>query len=196
MMYPIMLNIESRQCTVIGGGKVALRKAKKLKACGGAVTAIAPEFVEGFDGIKTIRKHYSVDDIENSFLVIAATNDRELNLQIAKDAKSLNILVSLADDSGASDFVSPAATAVGDITLSISTNSKFPLLAKKLCTVKSADLVLYNSILPILEKYRHQIISENGDTKRDLLEYMISDEMLETSRRDITLFEQKIKEKL
>ena len=196
MMYPVMLNIEGKECTVIGGGKVALRKAKKLKNCGGAVTVIAPEFVEGFDDIKTIRKYYTADDIKNSFLVIAATNDKELNLQIAKDAKSLNILVSLADDSGASDFVSPATATVGDITLSVSTNSKFPLLSKKLCTVKSADLEIYNSILPVLEKYRQQIISEKGDTKKDLLEYMISDEMLETARRDITLFEQKIKEKL
>ena len=196
MMYPVMLNIEGKECTVIGGGKVALRKAKKLKNCGGAVTVIAPEFVEGFDDIKTIRKCYTADDIKNSFLVIAATNDRELNLQISKDAKSLNILVSLTDDSSASDFVSPATAAVGDITLSVSTNSKFPLLAKKLCAVKSADLALYNLILPILEKYRQQIISENGDTKKVLLEYMISDEMLETACRDITLFERKIKEKL
>lgn len=195
-MYPVMLNIEGRQCTVIGGGKVALRKAKKLKACGGAVTAIAPEFTAGFDGIKTIRKSYAADDIKNSFLVIAATNDSALNKQIAADAKSLNILVSLADDSSASDFVSPASAAIGDITLSVSTGSKFPLLAKKLCAVKSADLALYNSILPILEKYRQQIINENRDTKKELLEHLISDEMLEAAKEDTALFERKIKEKL
>lgn len=194
MMYPIMLNIEGRQCTVIGGGKVALRKAKKLKEYGGAVKAVAPEFTEGFDGIKTIKKSYAPEDIENSFLVIAATNDKELNKQIAADAKSMNILVSLADDSAASDFVSPASVSGGDITLSVSTGSKFPLLAKKLCAIKSEDLALYNEILPILEKYRQRIISENYDNKKDLLEYLISDKMLEIAKQDTMLFEKKIKE--
>ncbi|MGN0106446.1 MAG: bifunctional precorrin-2 dehydrogenase/sirohydrochlorin ferrochelatase [Hominilimicola sp.] len=195
-MYPIMLNIEGRQCTVIGGGKVALRKAKKLKEHGGTVTAVAPKFITGFDGIKTIQKHYTTEDIKNAFLVIAATNDSALNKQIAADAKALNILVSLADDAGASDFMSPASAAAGDITLSVSTGGKFPLLSKKLCDVKSEDLALYNLILPILEKYRQQIIAEDRDTKKELLEYLISDKMLEIARGDITLFEQKIKEKL
>lgn len=191
-----MLNIEGKKCTVIGGGKVALRKAKRLIEYGGAVTAIAIGFIDGFENISTIQKRYTPSDIENSFLVIAATNDKELNRQIAQDAKKLNILVSLADDSSASDFVFPASGGCGDITLSVSTDGKFPLLAKKLCADRSENLELYNSILPILEKYRQQIIAENRDTKKELLEYMISDEMLEDAKKDITLFEQKIKEKL
>lgn len=195
-MYPVMLNIYGRKCTIIGGGKAALRKAEKLREYGGAVTAVAPEFTAGFDNINTIQKCYTAEDIENSFLVIAATNDRELNKQIAADAKSMNILVSLADDGGASDFILPASRSIGDITLSVSTDGKFPLLSKKLCSIKSEDLTLYNSILPILEKYRQRIIAGNYSGKKDLLEYMISDEMLETARGDVTLFEQKIKEKL
>ena len=195
-MLPIMLDITGKKCTVIGGGKVALRKAKKLTEYGGSVTALAPEFTEGFENISIIQKRYTSSDIENSFLVIAATNDRELNRQIARDAKELNILVSLADDSGASDFVFPAAYSRGDITLSVSTDGKLPMLAKKLCARKSEDMELYNAILPILEKYRQKIIAENRDTKKELLEYMISDEMLEIAKKDIALLEQKIKEKL
>lgn len=193
-MYPIMLNIEGRKCTIIGGGKVALRKAKKLRKYGGNVTAVAPEFCAGFDNINTIQKLYEPTDITNSFIVIAATNDKKLNAKIAQDAKTQNILVSLADSSEQSDFFSACTRTSGNISVSVSTNGKFPLLSKKLCEIKSSDLEFYNSILPTLEKYRKKITAKNGDIKKNLLEYMVSDKMLEIAKKDIALFENRIKE--
>lgn len=193
-MYPVMLNIEGRKCTIIGGGKVALRKAKKLKEYGGDVTAVASEFCAGFDNINTIQKFYEPSDITNSFLVIAATNDKNLNIKIAQDAKHQNILVSLTDNSELSDFISSCTHTSGDISVSISTSGKFPLLSRKLCEIKSHDLKFYDSILPILEKYRQKIIAENRDTKKELLECLISDDMLEIAKANIEQFENKIKE--
>ncbi len=195
-MYPVMLNIKGRKCTVIGGGSVALRKAKKLIACGADVTAVAKEFTSGFENIKTSQKPYDISDIENSFLVIAATDDKALNERISYDAKSKGILVSLADNAELSDFTSPASCSSGDITLAVSTGGKFPSLSKKLCEIKSKDLELYSSLLTILEKYRRIVLSENRDTKEKLLKFMVSDEMLEYAETSLDLFEQKIKEKL
>lgn len=189
-MYPIMLNVQDRLCVIIGGGKVALRKAKKISESGAKVKVISADFIDGFKNFTTVRKEYSASDIDNAFLVIAATNNRELNKQIAKDARKSNILVSLADNADYSDFTFPAFVTEGDMTFAVSTNGKFPLLAKKLCSEKSDDISFYNSLIPVLEKYRN-IISD-----KDILEFMISDEMLKKAKENIALFEQAIKEKL
>ncbi len=195
-MYPVMLNVKGKKCVVIGGGSVALRKAAKLRSRGAEVIAVSPEFFGNFDGIEKIKKRYEPSDIAGSFLVIAATDDKDLNLEIASDAKKQNILVSLADNAEISDFVSPASHDIGDITLAVSTNGKFPALSKKLCDIMSEDIGFYNDILPTLEKYREKIIAEHGDSKQEIISYMVSDEMLDTARRDLPLFEQKIKEKI
>lgn len=195
-MYPVMLDVRGKKCVVIGGGSVALRKAAKLRSCGAEVTAVSPEFCGDFEGIEKIKKRYEPSDIAGSFIVIAATDDKDLNSQIAADAKNLKILVSLADNAEMSDFMSPASRDIGDITLSVSTNGKLPALSKKLCDILSEDIGLYNDILPVLEKYRKEIIAKHGDSKHEIISYMVSDEMLDIARKDLLLFEQKIKEKI
>ena len=73
---------------------------------------------------------------------------------------------------------------------------KYPLLAKKISQIKSNDLELYASILPIIEKYRSILTSEIRDTKKEILNFMVSDEMLEIAKESLELYEQKIKEKI
>ena len=104
-MFPIMLNIRGRKCTVAGGGNVAERKVKTLLKYGADVTAVSPVFKDGFPNVKRLEKEYSSSDIENSFLVIAATDNKEVNQTIYNDAKKRNILVSLSDDTEHSDFI-------------------------------------------------------------------------------------------
>ena len=74
-MFPIMLNIRGRKCTVAGGGNVAVRMVKTLLKYGADVTAVSPVFKDGFPNVKRLEKEYSSSDIENSFLVIAATDN-------------------------------------------------------------------------------------------------------------------------
>lgn len=195
-MFPIMLNINGRKCTVIGGGKVAERKVKILLKYGADITAVSPIFKNGFPNVKRLEKEYSFNDIENSFLVIAATDNKEVNQTIYRDAKEHNILVSLSDDMEHSDFILPSSKKCGNITISVSTNGKSPALAKKIAQIKSSDLEFWNDLLPIIEKYRHLLIQENRDTKKEILDFMVSDEMLETARKSLALYEQKIKEKI
>ena len=194
MMYPVMMNLKDKKCIVIGGGKTALRKAKKLTECGAEVTAVSPAFCEGFEELNIICKikEYEKNDLIGAFLSIAATDSREVNLKIREDANTLGILVSLADAPKLSDFISPASRSDGGITVAVSTNGAFPLLSKKLCEIKSEDISLYSAILPLLEKYRRKITAENGDTK--VLNALISEEMLELAKKDIVLFEKRIEE--
>ena len=127
---------------------------------------------------------------------IAATDNKEVNQTIYNDAKKRNILVSLSDDTEHSDFILPSSKNYDDITISVSTNGKSPALAKKIRQIKSNDLEFYASILPIIEKYRSILISESRDTKKEILNFMVSDEMLEIAKESLELYEQKIKEKI
>ena len=190
-MYPVMLNVDGKKCVIAGGGQTALRKAKKLSDCGAKVTVISPDFCDGFDFAEKIQSEYKPEYIKNSFLVIAATNNSETNKQIADDAQKEGNLVSLADKSDQTDFMSTCSQTTGNITLSVSTNGKYPILAKKLCKKNMYDMVFYNELLPLLEEYRRQILLKHRDTKNELLEYLISDEMISLAKKDVKLFKAK-----
>ena len=184
-MYPIMLNIDGRKCVVIGGGAVALRKANKLRECGGNVVVISPEFADGFEGFTTVKKEYDRRDLEGAFVVTAATNDKELNRQITADAREMKILAYAVDDAEVSDFILPASKTVGDITVAASTNGKYPYLAKRIRDEISDNIAIYNSILPYLAKERKKILASDTADKKGKLKSLISDESIQELKNKI-----------
>ena len=183
-MYPIMLNINNKKCVVIGGGTVALRKAKKIMECGGNVTVISPEFTDGFNGLNTIQKAYEKTDLNGAFLVTAATDNKELNRQITADARKMKILTYAVDDAEVSDFILPASKTVGDITVAASTNGKYPFLAKRLRDEISENIEFYNSLLPYLAEKRKEILSLDTENKKELLKQLVSDEAIEEAKKN------------
>ena len=184
-MYPIMLNIDGRKCVVIGGGAVALRKANKLRECGGNVVVISPEFADGFEGFTTVKKEYDRRDLEGAFVVTAATNDKELNRQITADAREMKILAYAVDDAEVSDFILPASKTVGDITVAASTNGKYPYLAKRIRDEISDNIAIYNSILPYLAKERKKILASGTADKKGELKSLITDESIQELQNKI-----------
>ncbi|MGF7399784.1 bifunctional precorrin-2 dehydrogenase/sirohydrochlorin ferrochelatase [Thermoanaerobacterium thermosaccharolyticum] len=136
--YPIMLNITNKKCLVIGGGNVAYRKILSLLEFGGTVTAIAPKFIKDIwelsknNRIELIDRKYQKNDVQNYNLVIVATNDKMLNKEISKECIDNNIPVNVVDDKELSTFITPSVIRRGDLTISISTNGKSPLLSKRI----------------------------------------------------------------
>lgn len=136
--YPIMLNIKNKKCLVIGGGNVAYRKILSLLEFGGTVTAIAPKFIKDIwelsknNRIELIDRKYQKNDVQNYNLVIVATNDKMLNKEISKECIENNIPVNVVDDKELSTFITPSVIRRGDLTISISTNGKSPLLSRRI----------------------------------------------------------------
>ncbi|WKV09269.1 bifunctional precorrin-2 dehydrogenase/sirohydrochlorin ferrochelatase [Thermoanaerobacterium sp. CMT5567-10] len=136
--YPIMLNIKNKKCLVIGGGNVAYRKILSLLEFGGTVTAIAPKFIKDIwelsknSKIELIDRKYQKNDVQNYNLVIVATNDKMLNKEISKECIDNNIPVNVVDDKELSTFITPSVIRRGDLTISISTNGKSPLLSRRI----------------------------------------------------------------
>ncbi len=136
--FPINIDIRNRPCTVIGGGRVALRKVKGLLACGATVTLISPaanrelETLAAQGQIIWHDRGYKYGDLAGSFLVIAATDDEAVQEQVYAEAEKGNLLLNVADVPKWCNFILPATVRQGDLAISISTAGKSPALAKRL----------------------------------------------------------------
>jgi len=133
--YPVCLNLCGKKCLIVGGGKVALRKARDLLEAGASVVVAAPEFVGGFHrlkGCQLVGKKYDASYLRGCAAVIAATGDRAVNEQVCLDARHGGVLVNVVDMPEMCDFIMPATLRRGDMTISISTGGAGPVLAKKI----------------------------------------------------------------
>nr|WP_320132676.1 uroporphyrinogen-III C-methyltransferase [uncultured Holophaga sp.] len=132
---PVQIRLEGRTCTVVGGGRVAVRKAAKLLAAGARVRVIAPALEgEGWDGLvmeHLARPYGGPADLEG-FLVVAATSDSEANGRIAREARAKGALVLRADAPEDSDISFPATLRRGALSVSIATEGRCPALAARL----------------------------------------------------------------
>lgn len=136
--YPVMLDIQGKNCAVIGGGKVARRKVISLLDCKGKVTVISKEICKELEDlyknhkINIIKRGYKKGDIKDFFLVIAASSDVQVNRQVAMEAEENNILVNVVDDKENSRFIVPSVVRKGDLVIAIATGGKSPLLSRLL----------------------------------------------------------------
>ncbi|MDH3394011.1 MAG: bifunctional precorrin-2 dehydrogenase/sirohydrochlorin ferrochelatase [Desulfobulbaceae bacterium] len=136
--YPICLDITNRHCIVIGGGKVAARKAQGLLDHQARVTMISPELgaestaLHAAKLLTWINRPYQSGDLAGAFLVIAATDDPDVQERIHAEAEQNNILLNVADVPKWCNFILPATVRRGDFSLTISTGGKSPALAKRM----------------------------------------------------------------
>jgi precorrin-2 dehydrogenase/sirohydrochlorin ferrochelatase len=136
--YPVFLALEGRLCLVVGGGTVATGKVKGLIAAGAAVRIVSPALTQELNGLVSegraeySRRPYEESDIEGTTLVMAATNDPEVNAAVAADCRARGIWVNSADDPPHCDFILPSVIRRGKVTVAASTSGASPALARKL----------------------------------------------------------------
>ena len=132
-LFPIFINLEGRRVLIAGGGHVALRKAERLSPYGADIFAVAPEFIPGFAGIPGVtllERRFEPGDIEGAALVIAATDDGELNAAVSELCRWENIPVNVVDDLEKCSFVFPALVQRGELSVGISTGGASPSAAQ------------------------------------------------------------------
>lgn len=168
MFYPVYLNIKGKECVVVGGGRVALRKVNGLLDSGALVTVISPDlhadlaalFDQGL--IFWRKKKYSANDIETAFLVIAATDDIGAQDTVLKDAERFNILLNVADVPDKCNFILPARVQRGSLSISVSTGGKSPALAKMLRRKLERELDKgYAALNEIMGCIRPEVLARN-----------------------------------
>jgi len=137
--YIACLRLSGRRCVVIGGGDVGLEKVEGLLACDGDVTLIARDASEPLralaeeGSIRWERRRYAgPEDLEGVFIVIAATSDTDVNVEIFEDAERRAMLVNVVDVPPLCNFILPAIVRTGPLAIAISTAGASPALAKRI----------------------------------------------------------------
>ncbi len=130
--YPIFLNLKNRRVVVIGGGAVAERKIRTLIQSGADITNISPKFTSNLiqwnkaGKIKTMQRVYREGDLKKTTLAFTATDQREVNLAVAREATKEQVWLNVADQSTPGDFWVPAIFSADDATIAVSSQMKNP----------------------------------------------------------------------
>lgn len=170
MFYPINIKIDDMQITIIGGGKVAYRKCMNFLDFYKKVTVVSKDFIDEFNEIKDkiniIKDGYDEKYIKESFVVIAATNNKCINRKIGIYCRDNGKLVNVVDDVNLSNFTVPSYVKRGDLLLSVSTGGKSPSLSSKIR--KELERIYdesYEEYVKLLGQVREVIIKNTVDIK-------------------------------
>ena len=138
-LYVACLKLSGRRCLVVGGGEIGLEKVEGLLACEGEVVLIAPRAIEPLrelaaeGSIRWARREYAgPEDLDGVFMVIAAADDTDVNIQIYDDAERRAMLVNVVDVPPLCNFILPAIIRTGPLAIAISTAGASPALAKRI----------------------------------------------------------------
>ncbi|HLE41947.1 MAG TPA: bifunctional precorrin-2 dehydrogenase/sirohydrochlorin ferrochelatase [Nitrospirota bacterium] len=135
--YPVYLDVRERPCVVIGGGRVAERKALSLLEAGADVTVVSPSLtpklseLSGSGKIRHLQKLFEEKDLSGAFVVIAASGSPEVNSAVGRLCRKKNILVNVAAPPEESCFIVPSVVERGDLVIAVSTGGASPSLSRK-----------------------------------------------------------------
>jgi siroheme synthase-like protein len=121
-----MLDVTERPVVIVGGGAVAVRKAKALLEAGATrVRVVSPTFHEQMPSrVERVQETYEARHLDGSGLVYAATDSSDVNDQVVRDAKSRGAWVNRLDEGfPPGDFVTPAGWRQGEVVLAVSAGS-------------------------------------------------------------------------
>jgi uroporphyrin-III C-methyltransferase/precorrin-2 dehydrogenase/sirohydrochlorin ferrochelatase len=151
--YPLALDLSGRPVVVVGGGRVALRRAKAMLAAGALVRVIAPDITGELAGLDiTVReRRYRDGDVAGAWLAHAATNDADVNAAVAAEADRRRIWCVRADNAAASPAWTPAVTTHGEITVAVTAGGD-PRRAQRLRA--AIALALADGSLPVRRQRR------------------------------------------
>jgi precorrin-2 dehydrogenase/sirohydrochlorin ferrochelatase len=168
-LYPVNLIVDGRPCLVVGGGTVAARKVEGLLVCGARVHVVAPEVSEAIrrqPGVTWDARPYRSSDLVGRRLVIAATDDPEVNGAVYRDAEAAGVWINGADDPVHCSFTLPSVVRRGSLLLTVSTGGRSPALAVWLRERLEAEIgPEYEVLLDMLAAERESLKASGRSTE-------------------------------
>ena len=175
--YPVFLDMKDRKVLVVGGGFLALQKIMTLLDSGAIVKVITKELIA--EDIKELPvsleiREYNENDMIGVSIVIAATNSHEVNTKIFEHSKKYNVLLNAVDDKDNCDFILGAIVNKGDITVTISTAGRSPIVAKKIRDKVNEMLnINYENLLEVYGNFRARAYQElNEEARKEFFHFL------------------------
>lgn len=158
---PVILNLRGQKCLVVGGGAVALRRVRALAGAGcNLITLVAPHIDPALRELPVTIHERPVreTDLVDMRLVVLATDDRQLNDRIDRQARALGVLVNRADEAERSEILFMSKARIGPVTLAIHTGGAIPDAARRITRELRGKVgEHWPAIIEIAGPYRRQI---------------------------------------
>lgn len=182
--YPIFLEMEDRKAVIIGAGVVAVRKAEALLQTGARVAIVSDDphdktiNLAGSEKAEIVRSKYDKQYIVEADIVIAATNNRQVNERVYKDCQELKIWCNVVDQPELCDFYVPAVVQRGNLQVAISTSGSCPAFSGHLR--KKFEQILtekHGKFVEELRTIREKVLLEVAEPERKaVLGQLVDDE--------------------
>ena len=162
---PLFINTSEKKCLIVGGGVVASRKLIPILKSKMKVTIVSPEISDEIKELVKKSKNLSYqprefkeNDIQDQFLVVAATNNEATNSLIANVAKNKNILVNMAENSSLGNTLIPSVVDRDPIQIAISSGGASPILTRLVKTkLETVIPYSYSKLAEIMMSYRQKV---------------------------------------
>lgn len=134
--YPLFAQLQGRACLLVGGGEVATRKGEALLKAGAILHIVAPEISTALqEAVSAGQAHwiapaFDLVQLNDVWLVIAATDDAEVNDEVYQAATKRRLFVNVVDDQPRCSFIVPSLVDRGPLQIAMSTGGRAPVLAR------------------------------------------------------------------
>lgn len=171
--FPMFIDLEKKRCLVAGGGTVAYRKVRVLMDFGADVVVIAPKVrpeICKLKGVQVIKRAFMENDLDDCILLVAATDDKNLNHRLAELAKAKKIAVNAVDQKEDCTFLFPAYVKEQNLIGAFSSGGNSPLLTQylkqKFSAILTGELGEINEYMGSIRPYVRSRVWEEGMRSR------------------------------
>ena len=161
---PLFHKLQGACVLVIGGGEIALRKARLLADAGGVLRVVAPEVDSQLvalvqtSGGEVRHRRYQPDDLDGCRLVIAATDDPTLNAQVSAQAQARQVPVNVVDAPALCTVIFPAIVDRSPLVVAVSSGGDAPVLARLIRAKLEAWIPsAYGELAGLAARFRDQV---------------------------------------
>lgn len=187
---PILVEASALRVLVVGGGAVGARKARQFALAGAEVRVVALALCEDMEhlmterGLTVERRAYESGDVGDAQLVFAATNDRLVNAEVAREAEAAHRLLNAADHSEEGNFAVMAAHHRGPLTVGVSAGGVPAAALRIRDAIASRFDARYGDALTDLKALRKRLIASGAVHRwREGSPELINDEFCDAVER-------------
>lgn len=161
---PLFTNLKHQSCLLVGGGEIALRKARLLLKAGANLTVVSPDIHTELEELLLahngffLQRQFQSQDIDKQFLIVAATDDASINQQVSQLAIAAGKLINVVDQPQLSNVIFPAIIDRSPLMIALSSGGSSPILLRMLKAQLETQIpAAYGHLATFAGKLRNQV---------------------------------------